>query len=153
LKIENFDFASLIETWCLLEAESAKLAAQRRTQQDIDSMLDASNAYAYKVKLNQLAVEEDMMFHLEIAEASKNSVLKSLMLIIMPDLINSFKQLEIYKQKCSSTMINEHEDIMEYIVAKESGNAAASMRMHLKDIFDYSQKLKHRKGNGKSGGY
>ena len=74
LKIEDHDFASLVETRVLLETESAKLAALRRTDQDVLDIKAALDAYAHKVKLNQQAVEEDLMFHLKIAEASKNNV-------------------------------------------------------------------------------
>ena len=147
MKIENYDFASLIETWVLLETESAKLASQRRTQQDIENIREALEAYAHKAKLNQQAIEEDLIFHLEIVEASKNAVLKSLLLIIRPYIISSLPQLNIYKEK-PATIINEHAIIFEHILAQEPEKAAAAMRIHLKELLDYSQRLKKRKGNG-----
>ena len=84
LKLENSDFASLVETRVILEQQTAYLAAERRTNEDINNIQKALDAYVKKVEEGKLAVEEDLMFHLAIAEASKNSVLKSLMLIITP---------------------------------------------------------------------
>ncbi len=148
LKIENSDFASLVETRVLMETESAKLAALRRTDEDIQDIKEALEAYEHKVSLNQQAVEEDLMFHLKIAEASKNTVLKSLMLIITPDIINNFIKLDICKDGRSNEALDEHKIILEHIIAQEPEEAAAAMQIHLKDVFDYSQDLKKQQGNG-----
>ncbi len=145
LKIENSDFASLIETRVLLETESAKLAATRRTDQDIEDIKLALDAYAHKVKLGKQAVEEDLMFHLKIAEAGKNTVLQSLMLIITPDIINNFIQLDICKDGRFYNALDEHNIILEHIIAQEPEKAAAAMRVHLSDVFDYSQSLRKEK--------
>jgi len=143
LKIENSDFSSLVETRILMEAESAKLAAIRRTDQDIIDIKVALDAYARKAKLNEQAVEEDLMFHLKIAEASKNTVLKSLMLIITPDIINNFITLDVCKDGRFVNALGEHEIILEHIVAQEPEKAAAAMRTHLRDVSEYSQSLKN----------
>ena len=151
LRIENSDFASLVETRVLLETETSKLAALRRTDQDISDIKKALEAYANKVKLGEQAVEEDLMFHLKIAEASKNAVLKSLMLIITPDIINNFLQLDICKDGRSAAVLDEHEVILKHIIKQEPEKAAEAMRRHLKDVFDYSQSLKNQHGNRANG--
>lgn len=142
LKIENIDFASLVETRVLLETESAKFAALRRTDQDIRDITIALEAYAHKVKLGQQAVEEDLMFHLKIAEASKNNVLKSLMLIITPDIINNFIQLDICKDGRFYNALDEHKVILEHIIAQEPEKVATAIRVHLSDVSEYSQSLR-----------
>ena len=143
LRMEDSDFASLVETRVLLETESAKLAATRRTEEDINNIKMALDAYEDKVKLGGQAVEEDLLFHLKIAEASKNTVLKSLMLIIIPDIIKSFLQLDICKDGRPLQAMDEHKIIFKHIIAQEPEKAAAAMRTHLKDVFDYSQRLKN----------
>ncbi len=145
LKIENSDFISLVETRVLMETESAKLAAMRRTDQDIEDIKEALEAYERKVKQNEQAVEEDLMFHLKIAEASKNMVLKTLMLIITPDIINNFIQLDICKDgRTRLDALNEHNIILDHIIAQKPEEAAEAMRLHLKDVFDYSQSLREQ---------
>ena len=141
LKIENNDFASLVETRVLLETESAKLAAIRRTQEDILSIQQALEAYAKKVLRKEQAVEEDLMFHLKIAEASKNTVLKSLMLIITPDIINNFIRLDVCKDNHIRDVLNEHEIIVKHIIDQNPEAAGMAMRVHLKEVVDYSQTL------------
>lgn len=148
LKIENSDFAALIETRVLLETEAAKLAAERRTEQDLKNIRETLDAYRHKVKLNQPAIEEDLMFHLKIAEVSKNAVLKSLMLIITPDIIKNFIQLDICKDERAFDALEEHEIILQHIQDKNPELAAEAMKHHLKDVFNYSKQLRQAKSNG-----
>ncbi|MEM6343519.1 MAG: FadR/GntR family transcriptional regulator [Bacteroidota bacterium] len=142
LKLENSDFASLVETRVVLEQNSAQLAAQRRTQEDLKNIEAALAAYEAKIEEGGQAVEEDLMFHLAIAEASQNSVLKSLMLIITPDIIYSFNQLEICKSTSIYKALEEHKLILKHISDQAPELAAEAMRNHLKDVSEYSESLR-----------
>lgn len=148
LKIENSDFASLVETRILMETESAKLAALRRTDEDIIAIKYALDAYEHKIRQGEQAVEEDLLFHLKIAEASKNTVLKSLMLIITPDIINNFIKLDICKQSRFENTLEEHNIILKHIINQNPERAAVAMRVHLNDVFEYSQNLRNGNENG-----
>lgn len=143
LKIENSDFASLVETRVVLEMETAKLAANRRTEEDIKTIKEALKEYEKVVKAEKPAVEQDLMFHLKIAEASKNSVLKSLMLIITPDIIKSFNEHDVCKDGRSLTSLEEHKIILEHIINQDGEAAANSMRNHLQDVLEFSNKLEN----------
>lgn len=144
LKLEKSDFDSLVETRVLLEVESARLAAQRRTDQDIENIKKALDAYEDKIKLQQTAVEEDLMFHLKIAEASKNTVLKSFMLIITPDIIKNFIQLDVCQNRGLFKVRDEHQEIVKHIIAREPDKAVAAMKVHLRDVIEYSQSVKNK---------
>ncbi|OJJ16854.1 GntR family transcriptional regulator [marine bacterium AO1-C] len=144
LKIENADFGSLVETRVLLETEAAKLAASRRTEANIVEIKKALLAFETKVEQGLRAVEEDFIFHLKIAEASQNAVLKSLMLIITPDIIHQFNKLDICKDGRDMQGLQEHHLILENIIEQNSEAAADAMRIHLKDVYDYSQDLKRQ---------
>ncbi|GJM35493.1 MAG: GntR family transcriptional regulator [Saprospiraceae bacterium] len=141
LKLENSDFASLVETRVILETRAAMLAAQRRTPEDLVSIQKALAAYEAKVKKGEQAVEEDLMFHLKIAEASKNSVLKSLMLIITPDIVHSFIKLDVCKDGRFVQALDEHRLIVEHINQQQADKAAEAMRIHLQDVLEYSYTL------------
>ena len=142
LKLEKTDFISLVETRVILETNSAKLAAERRTSEDIIEIEKALKAYEEKVKLNEPAVEEDLMFHLKIAEASKNAVLKSFMLIITPDIINSFIQYKVCDDnEIDNKVLIEHGEILQHIVNGDGEAAAKAMRKHLKDVLDFGKSI------------
>ncbi|MBK8504102.1 MAG: FadR family transcriptional regulator [Saprospiraceae bacterium] len=142
LEIEDPDFASVVETRVILEANAARYAAERRTAEDIMSIQKALDAYEGKVLEGKQAVEEDLLFHLKIAEASKNKVLKSLMLIITPDIISHYINLEICKNGRFYRALDEHKEILKYIKSQEADLAHEAMLKHLKDVLEYSMELK-----------
>lgn len=139
LKLEKSDFSSLVETRVILEVNAAELAAERRTPEDIIELNKALAAYEKKVRAGEQAVEEDLLFHLKIAEASKNAVLKSLMLIITPDIVNNFIQYKVCDDNSELKVYHEHEQILEHIINRDSEAAAAAMRAHLREVTEFSK--------------
>jgi len=133
LKIEKSDFKSLVDTRILLEKEAARLAAINRTEQDIINIKTALENYEAKLNIQNNAVEEDLVFHIRIAEASGNSVLKSLMLIITPDIVKNIIDLKVCSESNNRKTINEHKNILDMIIAKESEGAFNAMESHLSD--------------------
>ena len=138
LKMEGTDFHALIETRVLLETNSARFAALRRTKDDLVSISNALNAYENAVKAGKNAVEEDLLFHLAIAEASKNSVLKSLMLIITPDILTYFKEKNVCGGDKPLSALEEHHIIVQHIANKDIVQAEKSMREHLLEILNFA---------------
>jgi len=142
LSLGERDFESLVETRVLLEKQAAYLAAQRRTQEDVELMKIALATHESKLNEGSNAVEEDLMFHIKIADASKNSVLKSLMMIITPDIVNSFIQLRVCDDLKNKKTIQEHRNILNHIIDQEPKLAAKAMEDHLKDVIEFSNKQK-----------
>ena len=138
LKLEKSDFASLVETRVILEINTARLAAERRTDDDIEEIRKAIKAYELKIKNKENAVEEDLMFHLKIAEASKNEVLKSLMLIITPDIVKNFINYEVCDEQSELKAVKEHQEILEAIIEGNGEKASELMNLHLEDVVNFS---------------
>lgn len=141
LRLEKHDFNSLVETRVLLETQAASMAAVRRTEEDLCNIEKALAAYERKAMLGQTAVEEDLMFHLKIAEASKNNVLKSLMLIITPDIVSSFTERKLCEDGRSYVALEEHKVIFKHISEQNPHMAIEAMKNHLGDIVDYSKSV------------
>lgn len=139
LNIEETDFNSLVETRVILEVNAAGKAAMRRTEDDIVAIRLALKAFEDRVLEGNPAVEEDLLFHLKIAEASGNTVLKSLMLIITPDIVKSFNKLNVCKDDRSHKTLEEHNLILSHIIAQDKSGAEIAMRHHLTDVVDFSQ--------------
>lgn len=143
LKVKDSDFASLVEVRVLLEAHAASLAAQRRTPDDVAMIQNALDAYSYKVESgSQAVVGEYLRLHSKIAEASKNAVLRSLLTIITPDIVNRFVKLDICKDGRYNQALEEHKLILKHIIDQEPELASQAMREHLKDGLEYSYTLK-----------
>lgn len=137
LMLEGPDFQSLIETRLLLEKQTARLAAMRRTADDIIDLEKALNAYRAKVESGKQGIDEDLMFHIRIAEASKNNVLKSLMLIVTPDILTHFTQQNVCGGGKPYGALEEHTAILEHIKNQDADKAEAAMSAHLKGITSF----------------
>ena len=120
LEIGASNFASLAETRVFLEIKSAALAAERRTLDDIIALEKALKTYEIKLEQEGQAIEEDLLFHLKIAEAGKNKVLKSLILIIIPDIIKSYATLKVCNSDTVSKTIDEHRQILNHIIEQDT---------------------------------
>lgn len=142
IQLEDHNFKSLVETRVLLEKQTAKLAAAKRTEDDIVQMTNALKAYEIKVKEGVPAVEEDLLFHIKIAESGKNNVLKSLMMIITPDIISSFNKLKICNDKNTYKSLEEHRIILDHIIHQESDLSCEAMERHLTDVLAFSKSTK-----------
>lgn len=140
LKLEKSDFSSLVETRVILEVNAARLAAKRRTANDIRELQKALEAYEQSIRSGgSPGVEEDLLFHLQIAEASKNAVLKSLMLVITPDIVSDFIQYKVCNEQTNRKACHEHEQILAHIINRDSEAAAEAMQNHLSGVLDFSK--------------
>lgn len=151
LSLQGNDFKSLVEARVIMETSIAQLAAENRLDKDIIEIEHALNAHRDKILKGQDAVEEDLLFHLKIAEAGKNSVLNSLMLIIVPDIMQYFKKHKVCDDVRAEIAIEQHREILQHIVDRNPDKAGASLQAHLKDISNYAQTLKRDlalNGNG-----
>jgi GntR family transcriptional regulator, transcriptional repressor for pyruvate dehydrogenase complex len=140
LKMDSSSFLSLVETRELLEMSTIAFACQRRTEEDLLQLEVSLNNYLEKANQNISAVEEDLMFHLTIAECSKNKVLKSLLLIIIPDIISNysiFKVCDTITQKA----LGEHKLMFDFIKEGKCEAASNIMKEHLTGVMDFAKSL------------
>jgi len=138
IKMGENDFAQMVETRVLMECFAARQAAVRRSSNDILMLEEALDQYKTKVKANLSAVNEDFNFHLKIAEASQNSVIKSLMLIIIPDIILIYRKLNVCGDGRFQKSLVEHAEILGFIVGQKPEEAEEAMRNHLRDVQEFS---------------
>lgn len=137
LRLEKQDFKSLVETRILLELKTAALAATRRTDQDLEEIKDALDAYNEKALKNEDAVQEDLLFHLAIAKASKNSSINTFMLIITPEIIINIEKHHVCDDGLALAGIQEHNDIYEAIKAQDPTLAKEKMKIHFRTLYQY----------------
>lgn len=143
LQLEDSDFYSLVETRVMLELQIAKLAAERRTPEDLIEIQSALESYEETIRKGEPAIEEDLLFHLSIADASKNGVLKSLMMVIIPDIITNHVKYRVCDDKQEMKAFYEHKEILDHIRNQDISAVEVAMRKHLNDVVQFSS-LMHR---------
>lgn len=142
LRLEDPDFKSLVETRILLELKLVQLASERRTEEDLQEMKSALEAYEEKVNADQEAVEEDLLFHLAIAKASRNATMNTFMLIITPEIITNFEKYHVCDSNLSRKGIQEHRDIFNAIEKQDTKLARQKMKDHFSVLYQYCYQTK-----------
>lgn len=131
LNLEKPDYQSLIETREILEIQTASLAAERATTENLHALEKDHAAYQEQVNQGMDGMEEDIMFHIRIAECSQNPVLRSLIMIIAQDIIRYSRELNTCAGNRKYEASREHDAIFQAIRKQQVAEAAAAMRRHL----------------------
>lgn len=136
------DFFSLAEMRIMLESNSARLAAERCTDEDIISIATALEQYNVAYEAGGDCTEEDFVFHRAISNASKNSVLKSMQLLISPNIMRYYANNNTLSNREKTHL--EHNLIFENIKKGNSIMVCELMKVHLQDVADYAEKLNNK---------
>lgn len=89
LKLEKYDFYSLVHVRVLLEIDACELAACNCTIEDIDRV-EHTLRELEECTDPKTRVEKDFAFHRELARSSHNPVLVDLLGIIVPDIMRYY---------------------------------------------------------------
>lgn len=150
LKLEDQDFQALIDTRRVLEVYAAELVAQHATDEEIRELEELQKSIAEKIKNGMTSFDEDMVFHLKIAEFSKNPVLKSILTLLISEVIQQFKDFEasIGRERVLKRLlqaIQEHQAVIAAICKRNPTDAAESMQLHFQRSNEYRDQAMRRK--------
>lgn len=130
-------FKELVEARIFLELKGVKLAAARRTSEDLIRLEKTHRDYSYKVTQGEDAVQEDLLFHLAIARASGSTTLNTFMLKITPEIINNFEKQHVCDKDTAYIGIQEHKLIIDAIRNQDPDAAKKAMKTHFKTLYQY----------------
>ncbi len=136
LNLQSYDFFSLVETRILLEVNAIQLCAERRTEQDI-KMLEKVHKNYVKYFDTFDGVSHDIAFHRAIAEVSHNPVFKSILMVVIPDILEIYQRDRICLP--DSKIMNEHENMIECIKKGDAKGGAELMTQHLQGVLDFAK--------------
>ncbi len=135
LALKEPDFQTKIETRILLELETVRLAALRRTSKDLKRLKKALKAHETRVINGEDSAQEDLLFHLAITKASHNSILETFMLIITPEIIINFENQYGYEEVQKISAINVHKEVYKAIKNQDSVLAKEIMNKHFFNLY------------------
>lgn len=133
LRRRTVTFAALHESLMLLEPELARLAAERREQDDLDSLrriLDAQQAHAQDYRA-WCGLDED--FHIAIAEASANAPLVLARATLGDLLVPTVAQF-VTNERATHAAMEFHERLYGRIADGDAELAAIIARRHVEDF-------------------
>lgn len=130
------DVLAVLELRISLETESAGLAAQRRTEDQLDEMRRALDELTSGDSRGQDTVSPDFRFHHLIAVATGNRYFADIMshlgaTLIPRARINSSRIASEDWSQYHRRLSREHEEIYDAIARRDPESARAAMRLHL----------------------
>jgi GntR family transcriptional repressor for pyruvate dehydrogenase complex len=130
------DVLAILELRISLEVESAGLAAQRRSAEQLADMRAALDALNEGVSHASDSVGPDFQFHMAIALSTGNRYFTDIMnhlgtSIIPRTRLNSARIAHDDHQHYMGRLSREHEEIYDAIARQDSDAARAAMRLHL----------------------
>jgi DNA-binding FadR family transcriptional regulator len=130
------DVMAVLELRISLETESAGLAAQRRTEDQLAQMRQALDELAAGETGGSDTVSPDFRFHLLIAKSTGNRYFADIMshlgaTLIPRARINSSRLAQEDLPQYLRRLSREHEEIYDAIARRDPESARAAMRLHL----------------------
>ena len=142
LNLGSPNFKSLVETRILLELKAVRLAAEIRTEDDLQKIKKTLDAHSSKLLNGGNAIQEDLLFHLAIAKASGNVTINQIMIAITPQIILDFKNYHTDYDSLDELRVNEHEEIYKAIEIQDPQLAEQTMVKHFKMLYQYCDNYK-----------
>jgi DNA-binding FadR family transcriptional regulator len=140
----------LHEVRAMIEITAARLAATRRTDDDLARMNDAIEAYrqAGDDTPNETLVTSDLAFHRAIVEAAHNEMLNQLLTSISGLLHEHRRQYASATEPVMrETVITGHEAIVDAIASGDPRVAAARMQAHMRSIWGQIEQTAIKEGD------
>ncbi|WP_294766181.1 FadR/GntR family transcriptional regulator [uncultured Rhodoferax sp.] len=139
------DVIALLELRISLETEAAGLAAQRRTDANLQAMQAMLDAFQASIEEDSDAVPSDFSFHMEVAKATGNRHFADLMtylgtMIIPRARVNTPNSAPEGRLNYLRRVHGEHEYIFNAIRNQDADAARAAMRTHLANSKDRLRK-------------
>lgn len=139
----------ILEVREAIESKGAFLAAENRTNEDIENIKNALLKQKELATKGQEPTEADKMFHMAIAVASHNAVLIEMVEYIQSlmektfwvMLMNNLGQLMAHDQNFSEYYLTEHEGILNAIIEQDSEKAHSLMIKHLHNVSNNLYKI------------
>lgn len=128
---KNISINDILEVRGILDIESARLAAQRATEEDVEDLrrcVEEAEKPSSSEKSRRYHVAD---FHRLIAKATHNPLLDNLYAIIFEILKNDSRSIEELSE--SSKM---HKDVFEKIRSRDAAGAEREMRDHISYVKD-----------------
>lgn len=129
------DYRSLIDTRAILERRAVELAAVRSRSQQVEEIERIQDAFEADVRKGGRALDENLSFHLKIAESSGSPYLISQLTILIPEVMALAMELDRHlgvQTERFERIGREHRCIIEAIKRKDATEAASLVESHIK---------------------
>lgn len=138
LRMNRETLLELLEARQALEVSNAKTAAVKRTDEDLVEFKTIIEEMKLSIGQDKEGERTDLLFHLQLAKATHNSILLKLFESIANQLetaIKEVRRVELYSnQKVAERLYLEHLAIYEAVHSQNEELAGKTMKKHLQHV-------------------
>lgn len=131
----------MVEVRRALEAESAALAAARRTPQSVKQIKQALQALGKAVKAGGDGVEEDVAFHTAIAQATSNPFLLATLAYLNRFLLDATRVTRANEATRADLEAQVHQEHSAIVSAIEAGDVAAARQAGTNHMLNAARRI------------
>ncbi len=134
LRIRNTSAREMTEARRIFEPEVARLAAERITERELQALKDNIQTTASRLKAGHPVVEENIGFHILIAEATQNTVISltmKTMLDVAQEMTVVSKETLAERIKVSKHSLAHHKEIVKALERKDPEKVYELMHEHV----------------------
>jgi len=147
---DHNELQDIMEARTIIEENLAGLAAERASDQDIANIGEVVQEMSESIAAGTSILEADMRFHLLVAKAAQNEVLKNAVQLLR----NVMRQWLYYKvliPNVAPAVLDRHRAIYRAIAARKPSAARSAMRRHLEETVQLVTQVveQHEVGSGK----
>ena len=121
----------------VLECKSVALVVQNASDDEIVTIERAHTGFRESIVHGQRGFDEDIYFHLRLAEFSHNSVLESILAQLYSEIYAQTITIPDIPQKRLTDSITEHEMIINAVKSRSLEDAVKGMAEHMRKIQDF----------------
>lgn len=136
--IKESDPMDILDARKIIEVDIAGIAAEQRTEQDLLAMRNLLSDMQQKIKEGEETSTVDLGFHLQVASATHNPVLLSIMnqiaSLMRQNLWSIAKGVSLMNPGRAEKYLGQHKVVYECIEKQDSLNAKEAMKKHLFSI-------------------
>ncbi len=126
------DIFHAMEVRSLLEVQAIRLACRHRSDSDLEKMRQILQLAEGRDSKGQSINQEDEAFHMAIAAATKNSILRRIIAVFY--LMSRSRRMVYFSDRERNHRSQlHHQEMYDAIQAKDAMKAATLMKQHLKD--------------------
>jgi GntR family transcriptional repressor for pyruvate dehydrogenase complex len=126
----NASQIELLEVRRIIELQTAKLAAERVDEKDIQLLRETIEIMSNEKSTVSEYIDNDLAFHLLLAKASKNKILESILKALKP-LLKEAIELTLKDNSRPELTMHFHKKILQQIINKNPEEAKKCMSEHL----------------------
>ncbi|GEA17453.1 MAG: GntR family transcriptional regulator, transcriptional repressor for pyruvate dehydrogenase complex [Moorella sp. (in: firmicutes)] len=149
-EVDNEKLLYWLEFRRAVEVEAARLAAERRDENDIRAIEEAEGRMEEGIRQGKVASREDYLFHYRIAQATHNPIFTQISMTNEP-MLQQYFELSLRQSLATpwrrELVIEEHREIIDSIKKGRPHEARRAMLEHITNVIRKVQLLEGMSGN------